>query len=86
MDETRISNKILLHLFLGKLREPSYAKLVSGQVLKETNALTVSRAVDNCIEEIDFDRKNFISLLSDAATYMNACTRALECFTRIYTT
>ena len=57
---------MIVHVFFSKLQEPSYAKLVPYQVLEETNALTVSR-VDDCIKELDVDRKNFIALLSDAA-------------------
>ena len=78
IDETTISKKKYIHVFMGKLADPKFIKLVGVKIVENTNSDTIVYQLDDILRQLSVERQNMILLLSDAAAYMKLAGEKLK--------
>ena len=57
---------------------PEKTYLLDYSVIETVNQNVMCAKIDDCLQNLDIPRENFVLLLSDAASYMTACTATLK--------
>ena len=78
VDESEIDKKKYLKVLVGDINVPEKTYLLDCSVVERVNQNVMCAKIDDCLRNLDIPRENFVLLLSDAASYMTACTAALK--------
>ena len=77
VDESEFDNKKFLNILVGNIETPEKTYLVDCNIIETVNQATVSTKIDDCLCSLQVLRENS-ALLSDAASYMRACSTTLK--------
>ncbi len=78
IDESEISKTKYLNVLVGDTAAPEKTYFVDCSVVQSVNQAVIAAKVDDTLRNLGVQRNNFLLLLSDAASYMTACTEALQ--------
>ncbi len=78
VDESEVSGRKYLNVLVGDTAVPEKVYVVDCSVVESVNQAVVVTKIDDVLKKLDVQRNNFVLLLSDAASYMTACTNALK--------
>ena len=78
IDESEISKTKYLNVLVGDTAAPEKTYFVDCSVVQSVNQAVIAAKVDDTLWNLGVQRNNFLLLLSDAASYMTACTEALQ--------
>ena len=73
MDKTKFINVIV-----GDIEVPEKMYLMECCITETLNQSIIFLKIDDILRKLDIARENFLLLLSDAASYMTACTATLK--------
>ena len=78
VDESEFSNKKFLNILVGNIETPERTYIVDCSIIETANQAAVPNKIDDCLRSLQVPRENFVLLLSDAASYMRACSLTLK--------
>ena len=79
IDEAEVDGKKYLNILGGHVENPAHTVALESIILQSApNQTTIVQHIDGCIRKLPIERKNFVLLLSDSASYMIAAGRALK--------
>ena len=79
IDEAEVDGKEYLNILGGHVENPAHTVALESIILQSApNQTTIVQHIDDCIRKLPIERKNFVLLLSDSASYMIAAGRALK--------
>ena len=78
VDKSEIDKKKYLNILVGDINMPEKTYLLDCSVVETVNQNIMCTKIDECLQNLDIPRENFVLLLSDTASYMTACTAALK--------
>ena len=79
IDEAEVDGKKYLNILGGHVENPAHTVALESLILQSApNQTTIVQHIDDCIRKLPIERKNFVLLLSDSASYMIAAGRALK--------
>ena len=78
INESEISKTKYLNVLVGDTAAPEKTYFVDCSVVQSVNQAVIAAKVDDMLRNIGVQRNNFLLLLSDATSYMTACTEALQ--------
>ena len=77
-DEDEVDKTKFINVIVGDIDVPEKMYLIECCVTETVNQSIICMKVDDILRKLDIARENFLLLLSDAASYMMACTAALK--------
>lgn len=78
VDESEVAKNKYVNILVGDTAAPEKTYLVESSVVTTVNQVVIASKVDDMVRKLEVPRDKFILLLSDAASYMTACTVALK--------
>lgn len=78
VDESEVSGQKYFNVLVGDTAVPEKTYVVDCSAVESVNQTVVATKIDDALKKLDVQRNNFVLLLSDAASYMTACTNALK--------
>ena len=79
IDEAEVDGKKYLNILGGHVENPAHTVALESITLQSApNQTTIVQHIDDCIRKLRIERKNFVLLLSDSASYIIAAGRALK--------
>ena len=78
VDESEVSGQKYFNVLVGDTAVPEKTYVVECSAVTSVNQIIVATIIDDALKKLDVERNNFVLLLSDAASYMTACTNALK--------
>ena len=79
IDEAEVDEEKYLNILGGHVENPAHTVALESIILQSApNQTTIVQHIDDCIGKLPIERKNFVLLLSDFASYMIAAGRALK--------
>lgn len=78
VDESEVNGQKYLNILVGDTAVPEKTYLVDCIAIESINHTIVATKIDDAIKKLGIERKNFVLLISDAASYMKACSKALK--------
>ena len=78
VDESEVNKMKFLNVLVGDTEFPEKTYLVDCSIIENVNQTTVSSKIDDCLRILEIPRENFVLLISDAASYMVACSAVLK--------
>ena len=78
IDESEVDKTKFINVIVGDIDVPEKTYLIECCVTETVNQSIICMKIDDILRKLDVARKNFLLLLSDAASYMTACTATLK--------
>ena len=78
IDESEMDKTKFINVIVGDIDMPQKTYLIECCVTETVNQSIICMKIDNILHKLDIARENVLLLLSDAASYMTACTAALK--------
>ena len=78
IDEIEVDKTKFINLSMGDIDVPEKTYLIECCVTETVNQSIICMKIDDILRKLDIARENFLLLLSDAASYMTACTPTLK--------
>ena len=78
IDENEVDKTKFINVIVGDVDVPEKTYLIECCVTETVNQSIICMKTDDILHKLDIARENFLLLLSDAASYMTACTATLK--------
>ena len=78
IDESEVDKTKFVNVIVGDIDVPEKTYLIECCVTETMNQSIICMKIDDILRKLDVARENFLLLLSDAASYMTACTATLK--------
>ncbi len=78
IDESEVGKQKYINVLAGDIEVPEKTYLVECCVTETANQTIICTKIDDSLRKLKVKRENFSLLLSDAASYMTACTATLK--------
>ena len=71
IDAAEVDGKKYLNILGGHVENPAHTVALESFILQSApNQTTIVQHIDDCIRKLPIERKNFVLLLSDSASYV----------------
>ena len=78
IDEGEVDKTKFINVIVGDIDVPEKTYLIECCVTETVNQSIICMKIDDILHNLNIARENFLLLLSDAASYMTACTATLK--------
>ena len=78
IDESEVDKTKFINVIVGDIDVPEKTYLIECCITETVNQSIICMKIDDILHKLDIARENFLLLLSDAASYVTACTATLK--------